>query len=158
MAGVANPFLVEVAAAGLTTSITTYTSGDMLGTEITVATGGGNASHGVITSLTLIDYAKVLGAVDLLFFKDSTTPAANNAANSWSDADMLKMIAGGFISIPSPTVSALNNVAAIPNLWCNFVCGAGHANLYLNLITRSANAVFGAADDIKIKVGGFYFS
>lgn len=157
MAGVANPFLIEPNSAGLTTSITTYTSGDQLGTEITVATGGGASCYAVITSLTLIDYNKVLGAVDALFFSAATTPAADNAANSWSDADMNKLIAGGFVNLPAPTVSALNYVASVPNLWIQGRCDAS-ANFYLDLITRSANAVFAAAGDIHIKVGGFYFS
>ena len=157
MAGVANPFLIEVTSAGLTTSITTYTSGDQLGTEITVATGGGASAYAAITSLTVVDYAKVLGAFDALFFNAATTPAADNAANSWSDADMNKLIAGGFISFPAPTASALNGIGSIPNLLCNGRTD-GSGNFYLDLVTRSANAVFGAAGDIHIKVGGFYFS
>jgi hypothetical protein len=158
MPGVANPFYVEVTSAGLTTSITAYTSGDQLGTEITVATGGGNAVYGVITSLTLIDYARVLGAVEARFFYDTTTEAADNAAYAWSDADSDKLIAGGIITIPSPVTDANNGVSVVPNLWCQFRTGASHGNLYCSLITRSGHTFFGAAGDIHLKVGGFYFS
>ena len=157
MAGVANPFVADVAAAGLTTSITTYTSGDQLGTEITVATGGGAQAYAVITSLTLVDFAKVIGALDFFFFNAATTPASDNAANSWSDADMNKLIAGGFISMAAPTASANNFMGSIPNLWANGRTDAS-GNFYLDLVTRSANAVFGAATDLKVRVGGFYFS
>lgn len=157
MAGVANPFLVEVNSAGLTTSITTYASGDQLGTEITVTTGAGASGYATITALTLVDYNKVLGAVDALFFNAATTPAADNAANSWSDADMNKIIAGGWAQLPAPIVGANNYVASVPNLWINGRTDAS-GNFYLDLITRSANAVFGAVGDIHIKVGGFWFS
>lgn len=157
-AGIANPFFIEVNSAGLTTSITTYTSGDQMGTEITCATGGGNASYGVVTSITMVDYAKVLGAVDFRFFYDTTTPAADNAAYAWSDADSNKLIAGCPVTMPSPVTDANNGVASLPNLWLQYKTGAGHANLYLDLITRSNNAVFGAVGDIHVKIGGFYFS
>ena len=157
MAGVANPFFVEVTSAGVTTSITTYTSGDQLGTEITVATGGGASCYCVVDSITLIDYAKVLGAVDAFIFRASTTPASDNAANSWSDADMDKLIAGWYLPIGAPIASANNATISIPNLLLHARADAS-ANLYLDLVTRSANAVFGAASDIRIKVGGFYFS
>src|SRR5689334_6525222 len=106
MAGIANPFALDLAAASLTTSITTYTSGDQLGTEISVTTGVGASGYVTISSVSMVDYSKVIGQVDALFFNAATTPASDNAANSWSDADMLKLI--GAISIPSPTVSANN--------------------------------------------------
>lgn len=157
MAGVSNPFLVEVTSASLTTSITTYTSGDQLGTEITVATGGGAQVYAAITCLSLVDYSKVLGATDLLFFNAATTPASDNAANSWSDADMNKLIAGGYVQMAAPTASANNYIGSIPNLLIQGRTDSS-GNFYLDLVTRSANAVFGAAGDIHVKVGGFWFS
>lgn len=158
MAGVANPFVVEVTSAGLTTSITTYTSGDQLGTEITCAPSGASASaFFVVDSVTLIDYAKVLGAVDLRLYNATTTPAADNAAYAWSDADSNKLVAGGVINIPAPVADANNSVIAVPNLWIKGRLDAS-AQFYADLITRSANAVFAAAGDIHLKLGGFWFS
>src|SRR5690349_16515064 len=122
MTGIPNPWSVEINAANLTTATTAYTSGDMLG-HVTgpvdgfpIATGCGNASYGYITSVSLVDYAKVIGATDLLLFRDATTTASDNGANSWSDADMDKLIPGGVINIPSPMVSALNNIAVVTGL------------------------------------------
>lgn len=161
MAGTANPFFVDQASANLTTSITTYTSGDMLG-HVTgpldgfpIATGGAASCYAVITTVSVIDYAKVLGAVDVLFFNAATTPQSDNAANSWSDADMNKLV--GWINIPAPTVSANNYAVTVPNLW---IVGQTDSNskFYGNMITRSANGVFGAATDIHLHVSGFYFS
>lgn len=158
MAGVANPFVVEVTSAGLTTSITTYASGDQLGTEITCAPSGAAASaFFVVDSITLIDYSKVLGAVDLRLFNAATTPAADNAAYAWSDADSNKLIPGGVVNLGAPVADANNSVVAIPNEWIKGRLD-GSAQFYLDLITRSANAVFGAVGDIHVKLGGFWFS
>jgi hypothetical protein len=157
LAGIANPFAVEVTSAGLTTSITAYTSGDQLGTEITVAIGGGASAYAVITSVTMVDFNKVLGAIDVRVHRATTTPAADNAAAAWSDADADKLIPGGIISLPPPVVDANNGVAVVPNLW---IMGRTDAsgNFYADCITRSANAVFGAVGDLHLKFGGFYFS
>lgn len=158
MAGIANPFMLEVTSAGLTTSITAYTSADQLGTEITCSpSGAGNNSFVVVTAMAIVDYAKVTGAVDARLFYNSTTPAADNAAASWSDADENKLVPGGQISFPAPTVDANNSTVAIPNLWIGPFQLTG-VSFYLDLITRSANAVFAAAGDLHVKLGGYYFS
>lgn len=164
MTGIVNPFVIEQPSANLTTATTAYVSGDMLG-HVTgpldgfpLAVGGPVGSLGYITSVTLVDYAKVIGATDLFIFRDATTPASDNGANSWSDADMDKLIPGGVINIPAPTVSALNNVAVVSGLLLPYKIGAVAGTLYGNLITRSGHTFFGAATDLRLKVGGFYFT
>src|SRR5437667_264578 len=97
------PVQVDVVSAGLTTATTAYTSGDQLGTEITVGTmAAANAGYGAIVAIELVDYSAILGAVDVFVFGDTTTPAADNAAAAWSDADSLKSIPGSPIMLPGP--------------------------------------------------------
>lgn len=160
MAGTVNPFDIQVQSANLTTATTTYTSGDQLGDEITLTgVGGTNNNYGVITSITVVEYSRVLGAFELRFFRDTTTPAANNAAAAWSDADATKLIPGGVVMLPPPSQDANNGVIAMANLWIPFRTGSSHANLYMDMITRTGNAVFaGGADSIRVNIGGHYYS
>lgn len=141
---------VEVAftSAGLTNAV--YASGDMLGTQLTIAgatTGAGVVNY--IDGVILEDDAAVLGAVDLFLFSASVTQAADNAANSWSDADMQKCV--GVITVPGPYQSALNRVGQ----WEGhkpFHCVA--TSLFVGMVTRSANAAIPSATAIH---GFFYF-
>jgi hypothetical protein len=152
MAGWAPAGPLQVNSAGLTIATTAYTSGDQLGTEITLSSAAAaNNGFGAITGVELIDYAGILGGVDLYVFVDSTTPASDNAASSWStDADMLKSIPGSPISIPAPVSSANNRTSGVGSIWLPFRSGSGHSNLYLDLITRSAHTFFGAVGDIHL--------
>lgn len=160
MAGVVNPVDLQVQSANLTTATTAYTAGDQLGDEITLTgIGGSNNGYGVITAITLIDYSRVLGAIELRFFRDSTTPAANNAAYAWSDADNTKLVPGGIVTLQTPVLDANSGVTSVPNLWIPFRTGASHSNLYMDMITRSNNAVFaGGADSIRVNIGAHYYS
>lgn len=137
-------------AAGLTTSITTYSIGDMLGSEVTwtgMATAAGRSAS--ILSATMLDYAAVIGAVDLLFFTAASTPAADNAANSWSDANMLLCgNNGATVSFGTPVASALNSKAVVPQVGQTYTTTTT-TSMFGNAITRTANGVFGAATDLK---------
>lgn len=139
-------------AAGLTIAATTYTSGDQLGTEITFTNAVHSTSSGaLIRAAYLIDQGDVLAATDLVLFSAATTPAADNAAATWSDADALNSL--GVISWATGDVLdiGVNRVGTK-------LLSPGHGiwlptlNLYGNLITRSANAVFSSAADVRIKL------
>lgn len=160
MAGIANPFNLDLVSAGLTTSTTAYAAGDQLGTEITAAHGGPNGALVVVTALSLVDFAKITGAIEARVFKASTTPAADNAAASWSDADEAKIVPGGRIDIPGGTVDANNSTAAIPNLWVGPFVSNASGQFFIDLITRlvGGHTFFGAATDLKLNIGGYYFT
>lgn len=137
---------VAIAASGLTTASTAYTSGDMLGSELTLtnmasATGG----RGVIVGISVEDHSKLIGAVTLFIGNAATTPAADNAANSWSDANMRLMQV--IYQMPTPTTSALNSMAYVGNLWLPFTTNAS-ASLFLNVVTNTGHTFFGAATDL----------
>jgi hypothetical protein len=143
------PATIAVASSGLTTSITAYTAGDMLGAEATAtgmaATSGG---RGVVTAITVqnSNTASTTGALDVRLFSAASSPAADNAANSWSDANSrLQVVA---YVVPAPTTSALNSTTYVGNLWLPYLCTSS-ANLFLNVICLGAPAVFATATDLQ---------
>lgn len=142
------PAQVVSTASGLTTSITAYTAGDMLGAEQTVtsaaATSGGK---GVITSIMVQNSStNTTGALDMRWFNAASTPAADNAANSWSDANSRLQVVQ--YQCAAPVASALNSSITAGNLWLDFLT-SGSANLFLNVICLGAPAVFSAATDLQ---------
>lgn len=141
---------VSVNSSGLTTSTPAYTGGDVLGSQLSfanaVASSGG---FGEVVSATLVDDNNVLGTTDLFLFSASTTPASNNAANSWSDADMENLV--GVVNFPAMVTSANNRWCHVPNVGILYNCSA--TTLYGVLVTRTNNAVFGNVADITVKLG-----
>ncbi len=143
------PATIAVASSGLTTSITAYTAGDMLGAEATAtgmaATSGG---RGVVTAITVqnSNTASTTGALDIRLFSAASSPAADNGANSWSDANSRLQVVG--IQVAAPVTSALNSVSYTGNLWLPYLCTSS-ANLFLNVICLGAPAVFASATDLQ---------
>jgi hypothetical protein len=141
--------LITRTSAGLTTATTAYTSGDVVGTEMLFDIGEAGAALGEIVGLTIIDKAAGLGACDLFLFSAPSTPAADNAPNSWADADMANLIC----VVPAATVytSALNKAITwttqeeMPYVSTTNV-------LYGVLVTRTANGFFGAVGDVIVKL------
>lgn len=142
------PAQVVVTASGLTTSITAYTAGDMLGAELTVTSAAGSSGgKGVLTSIMGQNSStNTTGALDMRFFNAASTPAADNAANSWSDANSRLQVIQ--YQLAAPIASALNQSITAGNLWLDFLT-AGSANLFLNVIAIGAPAVFSAATDLQ---------
>lgn len=135
-------------ASSLTTVTTAYTAGDMLGSETTLtamanATGGG----GAITAINVQNSSiNVTGALDIRLFSAASTPAADNAANSWSDANSrLQVVA---YQIAAPVASALNSTIYAGELYKAYTTTSS-ANLFLNVICLGAPAVFTAATDLQ---------
>lgn len=143
--------LVTATSAGLTTATTAYTAGDQLGTELSFTTTARFSAGGLqVVSGVLVDKADITGAVDLFLFESTVTPAADNAANAWSDADMAKCV--GVISFPQPFDSANNRVAvAVGGL--PLVIQPGVTTLFGHLVTRSAHTFFGAVTDLVVRLG-----
>lgn len=136
---------VSATCAGMTNAV--YASGDQMGTEMTL-TGMARLAGmgGTIISLTVTDDILLMGAHDLYIFNAATTPVADNAANSWSDADMQKLI--GVISVPGVVTSALNGQATVNNIGMGFVTSAT-ANLFMDIVARTANAAMSAATAVR---------
>lgn len=150
------PWTFTVAASGLTTATTTYTAGDMLGTELTI-TGAAFASggKGAITSIEVQNSStNSTGALDMRFFNAASTPAADNAANSWSDANSrLQVVA---YQVGAPVASALNSTGYTGNLWLDYTT-VSSTSLFLNVICLGAPAVFSAATDLQYTINGMFW-
>lgn len=148
--GLGDSRIIVDTSAGLTTATTAYASGDQVGTEITLSSIVRTGKGGIIQSAAAIDKAKVMGAFDLYLFNAATTPAADNAANSWSDADMLNCL--GVIHFTDVITSANNYLILPTNLPLVLKPGSG-TSIFADVVTRTANSFFGAVGDLVINLG-----
>jgi hypothetical protein len=94
----------------------------------------------------LENHSTQLGATTMYIANAASTPAADNAANSWSDANMRLMQV--VYAMPAPTTSALNQFVYVGNLWLPFTTNAS-ASLFLNVVTNTGHTFFGAATDLQ---------
>jgi hypothetical protein len=137
------------ASAGLTTSITTYAAGDVLGTEVTVTSCAIAAGKsGTILSANVFDYAKVTGAINV-FFGSATLAGVASDNSPWSITDTTIVV--GMIPFPTPYASALNSYAAVTNLGLSYTTTTT-SSLFADHVTLTANNVFGAATDLKYSI------
>lgn len=141
----------SVTSGGLTTATTSYTAGDQMGTQFTVANAGrANGGSGYITGVTLVSAADNIGAVDVVFFDSSVTLASDNAAFAITDADALKFI--GLVQLAGAYDIGNNRVAQAYNLAVPYKCAAASTSIYAALITRSGHTFFGAVTDLQLNV------
>jgi hypothetical protein len=110
--------------------------------SIAVGTGRGNQSvGGYITGVSITDDSDVIGAVDLFLFEAASTPAADNAANAWSDANFQLLC--GVIQVATTVLDSANNKAiTTANSFQKIPFFAPLGTLYVVAVTRTANAVF----------------
>jgi hypothetical protein len=110
--------------------------GDQMGTLITLtnaarATGGG----GWINSIMLLDNDDVLQAMDLVFFHDTPTLAADNAVFTLSDTH------GRFVlyiaNMPYFTDIGANRFSQLPGIAVPYFCTG--TSLYVAVINRGTN-------------------
>lgn len=148
------PTRVAVNSAGLTIVTTAYTAGDQAGTEITVTSIGLANGYVMITNILGVDYSARIQAHELRIFEGVTTPATDNSAASWSDADAWKQPTGP-ISAASITTEANNSTILYAFAPFLAKCDAsGH--LYLDMVLRAVptSNFFSAATDLHFVVEG----
>jgi hypothetical protein len=148
--GPADSRTLLLTSAGLTTASTNYTTGDQMGTEMSHATAVRTAKGLVVVSASIVDKAKVIGATDLYVFDASTTPAADNAAAAWSDADMLKLL--GIIHFNDVITSGNNYQVLATNLPLVLKPASG-TTVYFDFVARANPAFFGAVGDLQVRLG-----
>lgn len=140
---------IKVSSAGLTTASTAYSADDQLGTELTFANAARfSGGSGIIQSATLLDDAAIVGTVDLYLFDQTVTPASDNAAAAFSDADMQNCL--GIITFPPPTTDANNGISTVNVSGLAYVCNG--TSLFGSLVTRSGHTFFGAVDDLTVSL------
>lgn len=132
----------NLASSGLTTATTAYTSGDVLGAEMTMTLRDrGAAVGGKIIGAVVTDDSDVIGAIDLFFFEGASTPAADNAANAWSDANF--QLLAGVMSVATTVIDSANNKAMVSsNSTQSIPFYTTGTALYVVAVTRTGNAVF----------------
>ena len=133
--------------AGLTTSVTAYTSGDQLGTEQTLSPGRLANGQLYLTGALLIDRAAVLGATDVYIYSAATTPATDNNAASWSDGDAANTLA--VLNLTQVNSSALNKTVTWYGRMPFTYTGT---QLFVDLVTRTGNSFFTAVGDITLQL------
>lgn len=143
---------LTMTSAGLTIVTTPYVAGDQMGTEMTatnaVRISGGSA---LIIGATCTSDAAATPAVliELNLYNAATTPAADNAAAAWSDADTQKLC--GVLQFPAMQFGTNNGwtQAYLPNpLAIN--CAA--TSLFGDFIARGGVPVFTAVTDLKVQL------
>lgn len=128
------PFSVSTTASGMSTS-PAYSIGDMVGTELTLANAAFTSGDGgFITGIHMEDDAALASTLRLKFFNAASSPAADNAANSWSDANAQKEVSS--VDTNAFVVSALNGTSTTGNLMLPYVCAA--TSLFLNVVALAS--------------------
>lgn len=141
---------VDVASGGLTIATTSYTAGDQVGTQFTIANAARvSGGTGRIKSVVLISAADIIGAYDVVFTNASITLAADNAAYAISDSDALKIV--GLVPLAGAYDIGNNRIAQAFNLNIPYNCSGG-TSLYAGLITRVAHTFFAATTDLQLTV------
>lgn len=143
--------VLTATSAGLTTSVTGYVPGDVVGTEMTFANAARYSGGGLtVVSAILVEKADIMGAADLYIFDRASTPAADNAAATWADADVLNLL--GVINFgAAQDIGANRQSVAVGGL--PFIAVPNATSLFGVLVTRSTHTFFGAVGDIQIKLG-----
>lgn len=139
---------IVVPSAGLTIG-GSYTSGDVVGSQMQFKIGDGfGAAYGEIEQVVVVDKAAVLGACELWLFSSAVTAAADNAALSFSDADMQDLVA--ILPLSTVYTTALNKVVVLDPTEGRPVFSKAAGILYGTLVTRTGNTGFGAATDLTV--------
>lgn len=133
---------------GLTTSVTNYVAGDVLGvgwtfTNMARAAGEG----GYITSVALVDDGDSLTGVDLYLASATITFGTDNAAPSVSDADAVKI--HGLIALSTVDMTA-SRLAISGPIRVPYFCDA--TSLFVYARALDATAFFAAADDLHLRL------
>lgn len=124
-----------------------YAIGDQFGTLITIAnaarfTGGG----GVITSVLWHDNDDLAGPMDIMFFNDTLTLAADNAVFAISDADARKAL--WIAQITYLTDLGAQRFGAVSGIAVPYFCTG--TSLYAAVITRTAFTPTGTGQRLRI--------
>jgi hypothetical protein len=140
---------IQATSSGLTIATTAYTTGDQMGGEMTLtsmarASGGSGIIRSVIVTS---DDTVTVGAFDILLFPAAASPATDNSASAFSDANIQALI--GTIPVPALTASTNNAFAMVNNLNIPFNTTTT-ANLFANMVARSAQVIFTTATALRL--------
>ena len=149
-------FRIEVDSAGLTTATTAYVTGDHAGTVNTFAnaarvTGWG----GVITGAALLDKSLKVSTIPVelwLFQATMASAGADNAALTFSDADMVNFVGIIYFDTGGWKATALNAINSQQNLSLGYTCAATSLFGYYVLRGVPASTFFSATTDLRVSL------
>ena len=126
-----------------------YASGDQASTLQTVKILSPTTTGGEIKLITVMDGAKQKSALDLFFFDRSVTVASDNAAASFSDADMVFCLGVVNVLATDYDDNAANSIATVA---VDFPCVSSIASqpIYMAIVSRGAPTY--AADSLVISI------
>lgn len=143
--------IAPVDSAGVTTASTNYAIGDQVGTEFVFASAALTSGWGGwITDAILVDKSLKLNAGDfeLLLFRQSVTPAADNAAHAFSDADKAHYLGKIRFATGDWETDANSAINERHQIGLGYTCNA--TSLFGYAVTKQANAFFSASTDFSI--------
>lgn len=141
---------VDVTSAGLTIVTTTYTAGDICGTEQFIVLPS-SKTDAILMTVTLLDEADVFGACDIWFGTAAFSLGSDNAAPSVTDANA--RLVKGTVSMPAPYDLGGCRVAEVDSIGLPLHADVGATGVAFRIITQTGNAVFAAVGDLKCRFG-----
>ena len=125
-----------------------YSANDMVGDEMAFAI---KSQSGVVQSLVVTDLGEQDAALELHLFRKSVTPASDNDAIAFTDAEG-KAEAIGVIVIPAADYidGGAYSIATIENLGINYECDSG--TLFGYAVTRGT-PTYASVSDLTFKIG-----
>lgn len=124
---------ISVAVSGLTA--VAMAAGVQFGTIINLTNATRvSGGTGMIVGVALQSFSDTIGGVDVVFFDQSVTLAAHNAAFVIADADITKVI--GVVSLAGAYDLGSNRIAQAVNLAVPYFC-SGSTSLYAAVIVRT---------------------
>ncbi len=112
-----------------------YASGDQIGTLQTITVSSGSRVGATISLITVLDLIGQKSALDLFFFSQSVTVAADNAAASFSDADMRFCLGVVNVLAVDYDDNAANSIATVAVNFPVIAADAG-VNLFMAVVSR----------------------
>lgn len=130
-----------------------YADGDVIQglKSITDAVIAKNGS-GIIQSVEIVDADGSGATIDVHFFTDSITVAADNAAWAPTFADLQKMVPGGPVSISSYNTYNSLDTGSVKDLAIPYQVGDTEETLYMLLIARGSKT-WSAAGNLHVRLG-----
>jgi hypothetical protein len=128
-----------------------YTSGDSVGTKLTLTNALGASNKGVLRGVVLVDMAKQNAAMSIVFFASdpTNTTFTDNGALDIHDTDALTLI-GGITLVAGDYIGFADNSVAAKHTFELQLEGAG-GTIYACMMT-TGTPTYAATTDLTLKL------
>lgn len=139
---------------GLSTSGGNYSANNQMGGEIIFASAArSSGGYGTITTATIVDYANIIGAIDLHLFSLSIAPASDKTGVNFTDSAMQNYL--GSISFPAPTSFNNNSAISLSAIGLTYQCSA--TSIYGYITTLTSHATFNSSNDVAVSLTTYQY-